>query len=205
MQKQGGHRLADDVGAPDHYGMQAFERNLGALEELDHACGCARRETLAVLHQPARRNGAEAVDVLARVDRVEHLLLGVCAEGFRQRRLDQNAVELGVDVEAAHRGQQSSERGRPRQPLQMHSHSGILCGFQLVADVDLRSRIVAHEHDREGRRPAELFAHLLDSSLEFGADLLCDGFAVEDFRGHWEYSAGRGDADSRTTLFDRSR
>jgi NTE family protein len=62
VQQQRGHRLTDDIGAADDDGVLAFDRSLGAHEQLDDACGRARREAVAILQDAARGDGAETVD-----------------------------------------------------------------------------------------------------------------------------------------------
>ena len=47
----------------------------------------------------------------------------------------------------------SSSARRRRQPLEVHPEPGLGAGAHLVADVDLRPRILADEHDAEPRRP----------------------------------------------------
>ena len=103
---------------------------LRAHEQLDDAGRRARREPFAVLHDAARRDRAEAVDVLAGIDRVEHSLLGVGAQRFRQRRLDENAVVLRVLVEAVDDGEQgaraSSTPGSRSRCTPMPASSAVL-------------------------------------------------------------------------------
>ena len=108
----------------------------------------------AILAHAPGGDRAEAVDVLAGIDRVEDALLGIGAERLRQRRLDENAVVLRILVEAVDDGEHGRERGRPRQPLEVHAHAGVFGRLQLVADVDLGCRVVADEHDRERGRAA---------------------------------------------------
>ena len=56
----------------------------------------------AFLDQQSDVDGMKPVDVLRRIDRVEHALLRVRAHPFRQRRLHEDAVDAIVVIEPAH-------------------------------------------------------------------------------------------------------
>ena len=74
VQQQQRDRLADDVRAADHHGLGAGDRDLVAAQQLHHAGRRAGAQAGLVRHQPADAQRVEAVDVLAGVDPVEHLL-----------------------------------------------------------------------------------------------------------------------------------
>ena len=95
-EQQQGRRLADDVRASDHHGAVAGERDPGALQQLDRGMGGGRQEPLvAERHQP-RVPWVQAVDVLGRVERVDH---GRERDPLGERHLDDDAGDRLVGVE----------------------------------------------------------------------------------------------------------
>ena len=71
-----------------------------------------------------------------------------------QRRLHQDAVVHVAAIQALDERQQFVERRRRRQPLEIGAQPGLARRLQLAADVELRRRVVADQHDAEPRRPA---------------------------------------------------
>ena len=82
-------RLADDVGAADHDRLEPVERGPHGLGEQHAAERRARRKRRQPGGQAAGIHGMEAVDILGRVDRGDHL---VRIDLRRQRQLHQDAV-----------------------------------------------------------------------------------------------------------------
>ena len=103
LQQQHRHRLPDDLAAADHHRVRARHRDAAPHEQLDDAGRRARHQPRAPLHQPADVHRVEAVHVLGRIDRVEHLLRGPAPHRRGKRRLHQDAVVHGARVQAARR------------------------------------------------------------------------------------------------------
>jgi hypothetical protein len=100
----------------------------------------------------------QSVDVLDRVDRSHHVRF---VDLLRQRRLDEDAVDLLVLVELAHQREQVVLGRHGRQPVVDRLDAGRLGCLVLEADVDLGGRIVTDEHCREAHvsEPGDLLAH----------------------------------------------
>ena len=73
---------------------------------------------------------------------------------------------------------------RRRQTFEIRPQSRIGCGLELAADVNLRCRILADEHDAEPRRSPDARSERVNLGRDLRADLIGDGRAVEDARGH---------------------
>ena len=102
------HGLAHDVAAADDHGARALERRARLGEEAHAAARRAGDEARTAQGEQARVERGEAVDVLARVDGVEHaLLVDVPGEG----ELDEDAVDGASALSEATR----AERARPRR------------------------------------------------------------------------------------------
>ena len=147
LQQQHRHGLADDLAPADDDRVAPRDRDAGSIEDLDDAGGRARLQVRAPLHQLADVHRVEPVDVLVRIDRVEHALRGPLPDRGGQRRLDENAVVAIARVEAGDEREQIVEGRRRGQALQVHPEPGIVPRLRLVADVHLGSRIVADEDD----------------------------------------------------------
>jgi hypothetical protein len=82
MQQQHGHRLADNVAPADDDGGLALHGDALALEQLDAAKRRARDQCGTFLHQQPDVLRMKAVDILQRVNRVEHPLLRLFTHAF---------------------------------------------------------------------------------------------------------------------------
>ena len=123
----------------------------------------------------------ETVNVLGRIDGVEHLL-GI--DLLRQRQLHQDAVHRRIAVELAHQRQQLVLDHGFGQPVIERPHAGLDRHLGLAADVELACRIVAGEHDRKPRRHAVPGGEALDLGRDLGAQLRRDRLAIDDACGH---------------------
>ena len=115
---------------------------------------------------------------LGRIDGLEYLFrvhLG------RQRELHQDTVDFVPRVQAGHQVQEVLGRRRRGAFDPFTVEAKRLAGFHFIADVNLRSRILAHQHRREARRdPRRLqFSKLV---AEFSLDLVPDFAAVKNAR-----------------------
>ena len=71
--------------------MFAGDIDIGAFKNFDHACRCARNEAFVALHQAARVDRVESVDVLFGIDEFENLAF---VDVFWKRQLDENAIDI---------------------------------------------------------------------------------------------------------------
>ena len=147
------HRLADDVGAADHHRFEAGERGMHGLRQHDAAERRARHQRRQAGGEPPGVDRMEAVDVLRRIDGVEHLL-GV--DLLRQRQLHQDAVHRRIGVELFDQRHQLGLADAVRQPMIERLHAGFVGRLGLAADIGLARRIVAGQNDREPGRDAVL-------------------------------------------------
>ena len=156
VQQQQRHRLADDVAAADDDGVarrrsgcpiaRAARSRPTACTAPGRARPCTSRPTLT---------GCEAVDVLVGIDRVEHALR-------RRRGPSPPAAATARGCRRARRCVQPIDQRRAARRAiavagsrcEIGPQPGLAAGLQLVADVDLRRRVVADQHDAEPRRPA---------------------------------------------------
>ena len=74
--------------------------------------------------------------------------------------------------------------GISRHLVQLGMDAGFLAGEDLVADVDLRGGVVAHEDDRDAGQDSVPGLEGGDALRVFGAELPGDGLAVDDARCH---------------------
>ena len=147
-------------------------------------------ERRAVLHQPADVDRVKAVDVLVRArsrrTRAARRPAPIAAGSGDCTRMPSCA---SLRFSRSTTRQQLVERRRRRQPLEIGAQPGLGRRLQLVADVDLRRRIVADEHDAEARRPPGARGERRDRRADLGANLLRDGRAVEHACGHQRVAA----------------
>ena len=91
----------------------------------------------------------QAVDILRWVDRVHD---GLIVKVIGKRELDEDPVDIVVPVELENESQEIRFGGFGREPVDPADNSGLCGGPLLVADVDLRGRVVADEHHVQTRR-----------------------------------------------------
>ena len=121
-----------------------------AAQQLHHALRRARHQARAALaSRPAL--GGEAVDVLRRVDRGDHLVL---VDLLGQRQLDEDPVDLVVGVQLGDQREQLVLRRLGVELVVDRAHPDLLGGAGACCDVDLRGRVVADQHGREPGRAA---------------------------------------------------
>ena len=153
------HRLADDVRAADDDSLHAGEhraQRLAGLVEHDHRAGRrAGHERPAHLadRKQADIDRMEAVDVLLRVDRLEHPRR---TDVPGQRQLHQNAVHRRIGVERLDEREQFGFARLGGERVLHRMKAAALGGSALAGDIGLARRVFADEHDREARRHAAL-------------------------------------------------
>src|SRR6185503_17034904 len=184
VQEQQRHRLPDDVTASDDDGVPAGNRNLLPIEQLDNPGRRACDESRPLLYQPTDVDRRQTVHVLLWRDRVEHSLLGPGTHRPGQRRLNKDAVVNIAAIEPFDERDGFGDRCRRRQAFEVRSKPDVRAGLELVANVDLRRRVVAHEHDAETRWASVLRCERRD----LGPNLLLhrpgERLPIEHARGH---------------------
>ena len=152
MQQQHGHRLAHDLAAPDDHGSRSGDGNAAAPEHLDHSGRRAGSKQRAALHEAADIDRMKAVDVLGRVEGIEHPLRRATSHRARQRRLDQDSVVHVAGIEVRNELQDFVDGSRRGKALEINPQAGFRAGFDLVADVNVRRGIVSDENHAEAWR-----------------------------------------------------
>ena len=103
---------------------------------------------------------------------------------FGQRQLHEDAVHRAVLGELLDQRQHLVLRRAPGQDVRKAVEAGLVARLDLHADVFVRSRVVADQHGGETGRDA-LFGHKgRGGLLDLVANVLGDGFAVNDLRAH---------------------
>jgi hypothetical protein len=121
----------------------------------------------------------EAVDVLGRIDPLQHLLE---VEPGRERRLHQDPVDPVVGVHPVDHLEHLALARRRRHGLVERLHPGLAARRDLVADVDLRRGVLADE-DRD--EPGPVARALLEGGRiqrNLGPNVRGDRLAVDDRR-----------------------
>ena len=179
VQQQHRQRLADDVAAADDDRLPALDLDAFAVEQLHHTGRRARGERRRLLHEAAHVARMESVDVLRRIDGLEDPPLGVVPHPGRQRRLHQDAVRLRVGVERLDDGQRLRVRRGLGQALQHGPHPQPFALPDLVAHVDLGSRIAARQQQTQRRGAPRRTPHVLHPRPQRFPDPRGGGGAVQ--------------------------
>src|SRR5262245_22095604 len=184
VQEQQRHRLADDVTASDDDSVPAGNRNLFPIEQLDNPRRRAGDENRSLLHQATHVDRRQPVYVLLRRDRIEYALLGPGAHRLRQRRLNEDAV-MGIAAIEPFDERDGFGHGRGRrQAFEVRTKPDLSARLELVANVNFRCRVVAHEHDAKTRRPSVLCRERRNLGPNFFLDRPGECLPIEDARGH---------------------
>ena len=175
-QEQLRHRLADDVGAAEYDSAQAGEIAQAILQQHQAAQRRAGHQRVLARRQPTRVDDMKPVDVLGRVDGVDHRG-GVDLR--RQRQLDQDAMNGWVAIQPFDQGQQIVLTGFDVQPVFETAHPDLQGLAGLVAHIDFAGRIVAdQDHGQAGLQTLERqLCHLVG---DFGPKPGRKGLAVDD-------------------------
>ncbi|VTR68175.1 conserved hypothetical protein [Desulfosarcina cetonica] len=168
-----GDGFAHDVGAThdDHFGAAGL--NAGAHDHLLDAERRARRkfDFLAPDHQTADVDRMEPVDILVRIDGVEHFfLINVLGQG----QLNQDTVDAVVLVVLVDQGQKIRFGNIHRLAVLNFLESDAVGGFDLEGHIGNGCRVLAHE---DGDQPGNHAVLFLDLFYLFGnllEDLLAD-------------------------------
>ena len=123
----------------------------------------------------------ETVHVLLRQNRrINHRF----ADGFWQRRLDQNSVQPRIGVQPRQQREQFAFARGFGQNVGFGKNAEFGTGLFLAADIDLGRRIFADTNEREARSDPAL-AQFNDALRQFPLDLRGDGAPVNDIVTVW--------------------
>ncbi len=174
-----GHRLAEQVRAPDHDRLRALEGH--ALEQHHHPGRRARPQTGESERQPPGVGHGEPVHVLVGIDPVgDHGAVQVVGH----RELAEDPADRVVGVQGVDQLQRLGLRHRRRQRMVKALDPKLAGGAPLRGDVDLRGGIVADQDGGETRRDAVLGRELGDLAGHLLAQRGRHRLAVDDPRGH---------------------
>ena len=144
VQEQHRHRLADDIAAADNDAAFAFDHNTGRADQLDDAGRRAGQERVVADHDPPHVVRVEGVDILARVDMLNHELF---VQMLRQRGLHENAVDFFIRIQLFDQCEQLFLRRFRGQNVLFGIDTRFRARLFLVVHIDLRGRIVSDEYD----------------------------------------------------------
>jgi hypothetical protein len=142
LEQHNGYGLADDVAPADHNGVLAVQLDAVPLEKLHDPGRRARRKRALVHEQLADVQRMEPIHVLIRVDRKQDFP-GI--DLARQRKLDQDAVDVLALVQLVHEAEQVIFRRLRRELILERRYPQALTGLVLVPHIDLRCRIFTNE------------------------------------------------------------
>jgi hypothetical protein len=109
-------------------------------------------------------------------------LRAVRVDRLRQRQLDEDAVDRVVGGEPFEQRQKLGLARFDRQHDQLPGDPHLARGLLFVAGVDERSRIFAHQHDREPGRPTVRRDELAHAITHFATNRRGDGLSIEQRR-----------------------
>ena len=157
------------------------------IEQLDHARGGAGHQAGVTAGQQPGARGREAVDVLPGVDCGDHARR---VDLLRQGQLDQDPVDLVVGSQPPHQVDQLRLAGAAGQLVMQRAHPGLLAGPVLVGHVDVRCRVLPHQHRRQGRGASVNLREGGNAGPDPLSDLGRDRLAVDHARGHQRLRIG---------------
>ena len=171
------HGFADDVAAAEHDGVFAGYVDPTAAQHLHDAGGGTRLQAGLPALQTADVHGMEAVDILIGSDGFEEPF-GV--DVGRQRKLNEDAVDLVAGVQVSDHGQQLFGGNALGRGEHFGVDSELAAGLYLAAHVDFTGGDGADEDDRKPR-PYACIGECAHGDGDLGFDLRCDGDSVEDY------------------------
>ncbi len=148
LQQQHRQRPANDVRAPNHHRISTGQVAEIILQQHQAPGRRARRQAILANDKFADILDMEAVHILVRTDRVDHLPF---VDLPRQRQLNQNAMHRRVAIQSLHQRQQLALGRISRQLVLERVHTrghGLLA---LVQDIHRARRILTDQHHRQPR------------------------------------------------------
>jgi hypothetical protein len=177
LHEQKRHRLSHGVGSPENDDVAMID--LDSIREQKHlnTKRRARDKTRAADREPPHILGVKPINVLQRIDCVDDFL---CIYGFRQRELNQNAVNRWIGVEVLEDLEKFPFRARIGRLVQPARHTRGLTGPSLVADVNLARRMPSDKDDGEAGANSGVRKKLSHLMAQFELDRLRECLAVQN-------------------------
>src|ERR1051326_4512315 len=191
IEQQHGGGLADNIAAADHNRVLPGNGDAAALQDLDASRRRARHQSRTLRGKIADIDRMKTIHVFLRRNG-EQDAFGINLRW--QRKLHQDAIYLVAAVEFFHDCEQSFRAHRFRWSNGLAVNAERVGGFGLVADVNFRRWIVAHQHCREAG-PYALRRNFADFRRHFVFDFFGDGAAIENARRHSSMLARRFTAE----------
>ena len=174
------HGFADDVAAAEDHGVGAFDRDFVAAQNFHAAGGSAGHQAGASADEAAEIDRMETVHVFGGIDGFEDAL-GIHLRG--KRKLNQDAVHVVVAIQIVDNGEHFESADRGGRSDESAGEANLFAGGDFAFDVELRSGIFTDENGcQAGADPRG--GEQADFIFQLGENLVADGLAVKDARGH---------------------
>lgn len=141
---------AYDVAAADHDAVLSGGFDLVVPEQLQNPVGRSGQIGGQARNHPPRIDRMKPVHVLARIDRLDHLLL---RDVLRQRKLHDEAVDVRIGVQPGDLGKQSLFGRLLGQAKHGRAEAHLAAAFLLMSDIRLARAVVPDQNGRQMRRP----------------------------------------------------
>ncbi|MCY1177227.1 hypothetical protein D9M73_175270 [compost metagenome] len=171
-----GHGSTNDVRGADDHGVHAVQVLAGAFEQGDDAFWRARAQQRDALGQAADVIRVETVHVLVRADALQQFG-GIQVLG--QGQLQQDAVDVGIIIEAVDQARQFFLGGGAGQVEGLGKKADFFTVFALVRDIDLGGGVGADQDHCQARRTQALLATLHDTLSDLLAQTGGDCLAID--------------------------
>ena len=171
---------ADNRGAADHDGLCPYNRGAGSFQDFERSVRSGGNEALEPEPEQPSVEGMDAIDVLGRVDRVDH---GPDADALGEWHLHDDPRNLVIAAQGAHCGREFARltcRIVSGHIDQTALDTDRRTGLENAVEVHHGRRRPATDHDREARRVALLASEGGDILGDAGADLVGDRASLEE-------------------------
>src|SRR5215204_5230746 len=121
----------------------------------------------------------KTVDIFVWRDRIENSFR---MNMRRQWQLHEDAMHMFVLVELMYERQQLSFQYRRRKKMLEGFNPDIFAGFLFIAHIDVRRRVIAHQHHSQPGRHVPAPLQSLYFCLDLFLNFFGDGFAVDNSR-----------------------
>src|SRR5262249_30397461 len=180
-QQQLRHRLSDDVRAADHYSLDAGKRLMDGFGQQHASQWRAWHQPGQAAGEPTRIEWVESIHIFGRIDRRDDFLT---VNLFRQRQLNQNAVDFLIRVEFGNESEQLNFTYGRRQPAVDSVHTGVRYRPRFVSHVYFAGRVVPHQHDGDAWHNATVPAQTVNGIRDFASQVSRNRLAINDTRTH---------------------
>ena len=175
------HRATDDIGSANDHRIEAVGVDIVAFQQGHDTARSARTQARRALAQAANVVRMEAVDVFIRRDALENFdVIDPC----RQGQLNQNTVDGLIGIQSVDKLQQLGFAGGFREIVRAGDEAHFFTCFALAADINLRGRVAADQHDGQPRGAFSGRNASLHFFRNLRAYLLRNRFTVNNFCCH---------------------